>query len=263
MRHRRWVTVVLAGSVIVASLVGALAFRAAPLGEAKAGQEAQDPAAEAAEIPEAAGEAAVTQVAGFPWGRAQAEERAGFSGRPLFLVFATGGPPVAVEANAADEGALPEDAAAPEAVPEASPEALPAAPEAKDLRALLESAEVVALRHRFVGALIDVATEPKVEVELRSAGVGGILRSLSGEVLVLLPVGFGANELSQVLARVETLREAEKSPIYAGLLEGTSAIDGLLAESKLDEALKFVGLLEEFEGSESEAVRAAKTRLGN
>jgi hypothetical protein len=259
------VTVVLAGSVIVASLVGALAFRAAPLGEAKAGQEAedaQDPASEAADAadtPEAAGEAAVTQVAGFPWGRAQAEERAGFSGRPLFLVFARGGPPVAAEANAADEGNLPEDAAA----PEASPEALPAVPEAKDLRALLESAEVVALRHRFVGALIDVATEPKVEVELRSAGVGGILRSLSGEVLGLLPVGFGANELTQVLARLENLREAEKSPIYAGLLESTSAIDGLLAESKLDEALKFVGLLEEFEGAESEAVRAAKTRLGN
>lgn len=118
----------------------------------------------------------------------------------------------------------------------------------------------------FVGVLVDEKAEPEVEAVFREREkIRVLVRGLQGQILGLLPAGFTCDDLVSLLASVRTASngEVEKSPIYLNLLERPGeVVDLLLTEGKVEDALRFAGLLEEFEGRGSEVVRTVNSRLG-
>jgi len=173
---------------------------------------------------------AMPDVGKFRVGSDLGEERAGFSGRAKVQVFAT--------ASASDWTAL---------------------------SACLQSAAVEAEMPFFTGILVDEKAEPEVEATLREQdGQRVVVRGLQGQVLGSLPAGFACDDLVSLLkqAHAVSTRAPEPSPIYASLLESTAALDDLIQKQEGAKAAKFIDLLEEFEGSASPAVQAAKAKLG-
>ena len=169
-------------------------------------------------------------VGKFRVGSALGEERAGFSGRAQVLVFTT--------ADAKDWPAI---------------------------SACLESTAVEAEMNFFTGVLVDEVAEPGVERVFRERdGLRVIVRGLGGGFLGCLPAGFACQEFVDLLraVRLSATSAPEKSPIYVNLLESTAVLDDLIAKGKRSDAAKYVGLLEELEGSLSPAVQAAKAKLG-
>ena len=165
----------------------------------------------------------------FRVGSALGEDRAGFSGRAKVQVFTSFG-----------------------------------APEWASLSQCLQSPQVEAEMGFFTGVLVDGAAELEVETVLRERdGLGVVVRALNGAVLGGLKAGFTCAELVELLhsIRANATGEAEKSPIYADLLESTAPIDALLLNGERAKAEKFVGFLKEFEDPQSAAVKNAEARL--
>jgi hypothetical protein len=116
----------------------------------------------------------------------------------------------------------------------------------------------------FTGILVDEIAEPDVEAVFRGRdGLGIVVRALNGGVLGGLRAGFTCADLVELLRsiRANATGEAEKSPIYAGLLESTAPIDALLLNGERARAEKLVGFLKEFEGAQSAAAKNAEARL--
>jgi len=155
------------------------------------------------------------------------EERAGFSGRPMVMVFT----------SAIDSAAI---------------------------SACLLSPDVEALMGDFTGVLVEEAAEPDVESVLRARDdFQVVVRALNGSLLGGLRRGFTCADLAALLENVRKgITFIEKSPIYARLLESTEPIDVLKTEGKVAEAARYVELLKEFEGEGSAVAQAAEGALG-
>jgi hypothetical protein len=145
----------------------------------------------------------------------------------------------------------------------------PDAPGWTELEACLRDAAVEAELGAFTPVLVDARTaagaDAEVEGGLRARfGLGVVARSLSGKLLGALPVGFRCGELVAFLRQVaaENPIPAEKSPIYARLLESPEPIVDLVARGERERASKYVDFLREFEGPSSSAVIAARAGLG-
>jgi hypothetical protein len=179
--------------------------------------------------PGAAGAQALPDAGPFRVGSELGEERAGFSGRPKVLVFASA-----------------------------------EAPDWPAIAACLQSAAAAEAMGAFTGVLVDERAEPEVESVLRERdGLRVVVRSLSGGFLGGLKGGFACEELAALLRRIRAAAasDPEKSPIYASLLESPAAIDSLIDGGEAAQAEKWVGFLEELEGAASPAVQAARSRL--
>jgi hypothetical protein len=171
---------------------------------------------------------AMPDVGKFRVGSQLGEERAGFSGRPMVMVFAS--------ASSA---------------------------EWLTISSCLESADIKAFMDHFTGILVEEAVEPEVEAVARTRDkLRVVVRGLNGAFLGGLPEGFACADLVALLEAIKkTVPFVEKSPIYARLLESTEPLAALKQEGNGDEAQKYVDLLKEFEGAASAAVEAAEAEL--
>jgi len=171
---------------------------------------------------------AIPDVGKFRAGSELGEERAGFSGRHRLFLFVT-----------------------------------PSSPEWDALTSCLQSPEVVGKMDNFAGILIDPTSERNVEPILRKRdGLQVVIRGLNGEFFGGLRSGFTCDDLATLLDSVNAFAPfTEKSPIYSMLLDSAEPINALKRQGKVDVAAKFVELLAEFEGSDSESVKRAETEL--
>src|SRR5258705_9704065 len=172
---------------------------------------------------------AVVDVGNFKVGSALGEERAGFSGRPKVQVFVTANDP-----------------------------------NWPTISACLQSPDVEAEMGSFVGVLVDTQAESDVETAYRQRhALQVVVRGLDGAFLGGLPSGFTCADLIGLLRTVRASRpgESEKSPVYASLLESSGAIDYMVQNGERVQASHFVDLLRDFEGSKSQAVKAAEAAL--
>jgi hypothetical protein len=145
----------------------------------------------------------------------------------------------------------------------------PDAPGWAELEACLRDAAVEAELGAFTPVLVDARAAAGADAEAEGGlrarwGLGVVARSLSGKLLGALPLGFRCGELLGFLRQVaaENPVPAEKSPIYARLLESPEPIVDLVARGERERASKYVDFLREFEGPSSPAVIAAQAGLG-
>jgi hypothetical protein len=179
----------------------------------------------------ARGGAAAQELSGagkFRVGSQLGEERAGFSGRPMLMVFTS--------ASSRDW---------------------------QSIFSCLQSPDVEAFMDHFTGVLVDEGLDPDTEAVARTRDkLGVVVRGLNGAFLGGLPQGFTCAELIALLdAMKKTVPFVEKSPIYARLLESAEPVALLKQEGRDAEAQRYVELLKDFEGTESDAVRAAEAEL--
>jgi hypothetical protein len=173
---------------------------------------------------------ALPDVGKFRVGSALGEERCGFSGRAKVSVFASFNSPAW-----------------------------------SSISECLQSAAIESEMDFFTGVLVDEAAEPDVEAVYRERdGLRVIVRGIGGGFLGCLPAGFTCQELVDLLrlVRASATSAPEKSPIYVNLLESTAVLDDLVARGEAAKAERYVALLEEFEGSSSPAVQAARAKVG-
>ncbi len=169
---------------------------------------------------------AVSDIGKFRVGSALGEERTGFSGRTKVTIFAGG-------------------------------------PDSAALSTCLRNEAIEAQMDFFTGVLVDESAEPEVEADLRAQGLRVVVRGLQGQVLGLLHEGYTCDDFVALLRQVRaaSTRAAEKSPIYVNLLERPAeVVDYMVERGQGTDAARYVQHLEEFEGSASPAVQAAKAR---
>ncbi len=169
---------------------------------------------------------AVTDIGKFRVGSTLGEERTGFSGRTKVTIFAGG-------------------------------------PDSATLATCLRNEAIESQMDFFTGVLVDENAEPEVEADLRAQGLRVVVRGLQGQVLGLLHEGYTCDDFVALLRQVRaaSTRAAEKSPIYVNLLERPAeVVDYMVERGQGTDVARYVQHLEEFEGSASPAVQAAKAR---
>jgi len=165
----------------------------------------------------------------FRVGYALGEKRAGFSGRPMVMIFTNSG-----------------------------------APEWPSIKACIEDPSLEAEMDVFTGILVNDLQEPTVEQVLREQGLRVVVRSLNGGFQGGLHAGFSCQDL---IERLRAIRKnmggiPEKSPIYAVLLEQPVAVVGdLVIKYGCETAAMYVSFFEEFEGESSDQAEAARAEL--
>jgi hypothetical protein len=171
---------------------------------------------------------ALSDVGRFRVGSRLGEERAGFSGRPMVIVFAS-----------------------------------TSLPEWGTISSCLQGAEVDGFMDHFTGVLVEDAVEPEVEAVARTRDkLRVVVRGLNGAFLGGLPEEFTCADLVALLDAIKkTVPFVEKSPIYARLLESAEPVAILKEEGKGSDAQRYVDLLRDFEGAGSAAVQAAEAEL--
>ena len=175
-----------------------------------------------------AGSQILTDIGKFKVGYDLGQERTGFCGRPLLLVF-----------TSTDDPQLP------------------------IIGSYLTDPAVDALMGFFTGIIIDEKAEPTVEKNLRTRNdLKVIIRNLNGGYLGGLSSKFTLDNMVNLLTAVGKDCRPQISPIYSALLEDLNVLNTFIANNQKDKAVRFVGLLEEFEGSSSPVVVAAKAKLG-
>jgi hypothetical protein len=217
------------GGVPVAAAVATALTSAAGPQEADPADGGSEPGAVPAEESPVAAELAL-----FAQGYETGHEFAGFTGRPMLLVFSRAGDP-AVAQVLRDCEADPRIAAL--------------------------------LRETFQGVSVDPAREPEVHALYGSPETTSLLvKDLRGPHLGLLTSAEAPIDAKSVLALLESALpqvEVVKSPAYTRLLEGIDLLDELVGKEERAEAARVVRLFERYEKGSPAAIecRARATAL--
>jgi hypothetical protein len=163
----------------------------------------------------------------FSHGYKLGHELAGFSGRPMLLLF--------------EDTSLPEWSGLPLECEKN--------PKLNDI-----------LSKRVQGIVVDKSQDTDVfsrygDPPLRTL----IIRDLNGPILGILQSEYSIEDLERLLDAVLPMTTTEKSPAYIRLLENTLLLDELSGKNEAEEAARIVRLLKHFEPGSEALLRAEET----